>query len=287
METGTVEELVEAIARIAPSYGGINLEDISAPRCFDIEEQLKERLDIPVFHDDQHGTAIVVLAGLLNAAKVLGRQVPDLRGRRLRRRRGRGRRDPAAAAGRGARRRRLRLARHHLAGPPGPHRAQEPAGGLDQPARPCTGRLGAALEGADVFVGRLGRHRCRRRRSPRWPRAASCSRSPTRRPRCTPTSPAGTPPWWPPVARTSRTRSTTCSPSPASSAARWTPGATQITEAMKLAAAHAIADLVEEPTVDCIVPSVFQEGVAEAVAAAVRALAPERRPPGPHRARVT
>ena len=76
METGTVEELVEAIARIAPSYGGINLEDISAPRCFDIEEQLKERLDIPVFHDDQHGTAIVVLAGLLNAAKVLGRRCP-------------------------------------------------------------------------------------------------------------------------------------------------------------------------------------------------------------------
>ena len=78
METGTVEELVEAIARIAPSFGGINLEDISAPRCFDIEEQLKERLDIPVFHDDQHGTAIVVLAGLLNAAKVVGRRVPDL-----------------------------------------------------------------------------------------------------------------------------------------------------------------------------------------------------------------
>src|SRR6476646_10311885 len=79
METGTVEELVEAIARIAPTYGGINLEDISAPRCFDIEDQLKERLDIPVFHDDQHGTAIVVLAGLLNAAKVLARQLPDLR----------------------------------------------------------------------------------------------------------------------------------------------------------------------------------------------------------------
>jgi len=79
METGTVEELVDAIARIAPSFGGINLEDISAPRCFDIEEQLKERLDIPVFHDDQHGTAIVVLAGLLNGVRVLGRTLPDLR----------------------------------------------------------------------------------------------------------------------------------------------------------------------------------------------------------------
>jgi len=65
METGTVDEIVEAVARIAPTYGGINLEDISAPRCFEIERRLKERLDIPVFHDDQHGTAIVALAALL------------------------------------------------------------------------------------------------------------------------------------------------------------------------------------------------------------------------------
>ncbi len=79
METGSVDELVDAIARIAPSYGGINLEDISAPRCFEIEDQLKERLDIPVFHDDQHGTAIVVLAGLMNAAKVVGRSLAELR----------------------------------------------------------------------------------------------------------------------------------------------------------------------------------------------------------------
>ena len=79
MDSGSVEELVEAIARIAPTYGGINLEDISAPRCFDIEEQLKERLDIPVFHDDQHGTAIVVLAGLINACRVLERSMPDLK----------------------------------------------------------------------------------------------------------------------------------------------------------------------------------------------------------------
>ena len=79
MDSGSVEELVEAIVRIAPTYGGINLEDISAPRCFEIEEALKERLDIPVFHDDQHGTAIVVLAGLINACRVLHRDLPDLR----------------------------------------------------------------------------------------------------------------------------------------------------------------------------------------------------------------
>jgi malate dehydrogenase (oxaloacetate-decarboxylating) len=79
METGSVDELVDAIARIAPTYGGINLEDISAPRCFEIERRLQERLDIPVFHDDQHGTAIVLLAALRNAAQVVGRPLADLR----------------------------------------------------------------------------------------------------------------------------------------------------------------------------------------------------------------
>jgi malate dehydrogenase (oxaloacetate-decarboxylating) len=74
-----VDELVETIARLAPSFGGINLEDISAPRCFEIERRLQERLDIPVFHDDQHGTAIVTLAALRNAAKVTGREIGELR----------------------------------------------------------------------------------------------------------------------------------------------------------------------------------------------------------------
>ena len=74
-----VDEIVETVARIAPAYGGINLEDISAPRCFEVERRLQERLDIPVFHDDQHGTAIVVTAALLNAAAVTGRSLPDLR----------------------------------------------------------------------------------------------------------------------------------------------------------------------------------------------------------------
>jgi malate dehydrogenase (oxaloacetate-decarboxylating) len=67
------------VVAIAPSFGGINLEDISAPRCFEIEARLRERLDIPVMHDDQHGTAIVVLAALRNAARVVGREVGDLR----------------------------------------------------------------------------------------------------------------------------------------------------------------------------------------------------------------
>jgi malate dehydrogenase (oxaloacetate-decarboxylating) len=74
-----VEEIIETCIRLAPAFGGINLEDISAPRCFEIEERLQDALDIPIFHDDQHGTAIVVLAALLNASAVTGRTLGDLR----------------------------------------------------------------------------------------------------------------------------------------------------------------------------------------------------------------
>ncbi|MEU4511605.1 NADP-dependent malic enzyme [Nonomuraea wenchangensis] len=74
-----VDALVETVARLAPSFGGINLEDISAPRCFEVEARLRDLLDIPVFHDDQHGTAIVVLAALQNAARLTGRTLGDLR----------------------------------------------------------------------------------------------------------------------------------------------------------------------------------------------------------------
>ena len=78
LDTTDPDEIVRAVKLIAPAFGGINLEDISAPRCFQIEEQLKEQLEIPVFHDDQHGTAVVVLAALLNAAKLTGRTLADL-----------------------------------------------------------------------------------------------------------------------------------------------------------------------------------------------------------------
>jgi malate dehydrogenase (oxaloacetate-decarboxylating) len=73
------DEIVETVVRLAPSFGGINLEDISAPRCFEIERKLQERLDIPVFHDDQHGTAVVTLAALRNAARLSGREISQLR----------------------------------------------------------------------------------------------------------------------------------------------------------------------------------------------------------------
>lgn len=74
LDTQDTEEIIETVVRIAPAFGGINLEDISAPRCFEIEERLKKLLKIPVFHDDQHGTAIVVLAGIINALKVTGKK---------------------------------------------------------------------------------------------------------------------------------------------------------------------------------------------------------------------
>lgn len=79
LDTQDTEELIKAVTYLAPGFGGINLEDISAPRCFEIEERLKEILDIPVFHDDQHGTAIVVLAGVINALKVVGKKKEDCR----------------------------------------------------------------------------------------------------------------------------------------------------------------------------------------------------------------
>ena len=77
LDTQDTEEIIKAVTYLAPGFGGINLEDISAPRCFEIEERLKEKLDIPVFHDDQHGTAIVVLAGIINALKVVGKKKED------------------------------------------------------------------------------------------------------------------------------------------------------------------------------------------------------------------
>ena len=79
LATKDVDEIVATVKAISPAFGGINLEDISAPRCFEIEERLREELDIPVFHDDQHGTAVVTLAALHNAVEVVGKRLEDLR----------------------------------------------------------------------------------------------------------------------------------------------------------------------------------------------------------------
>ena len=78
LDTKDVDEIVATVKAIAPGFGGINLEDISSPRCFEIEDRLKAELDIPVFHDDQHGTAVVVMAALFNALKITGKRLEDL-----------------------------------------------------------------------------------------------------------------------------------------------------------------------------------------------------------------
>ncbi len=79
IKSNDVDEIVNTIYMISGSFGGVNLEDISAPRCFEIEKKLKEKCDIPIFHDDQHGTAVITLAGLTNALKVVGKKKEDSR----------------------------------------------------------------------------------------------------------------------------------------------------------------------------------------------------------------
>ena len=271
METGSVDELVDAIARIAPTYGGINLEDISAPRCFEIERRLQERLDIPVFHDDQHGTAIVVLAGLLNAAKVVGRTLASLRVvvsgagaagvavTRLLARAGVG--DIVVCDSRGV----ISPVRTDLVD----HKRRLAA--TTNP-RALAGSLGDALVGADVFVGVSGgtvpEHDLARM-APDAIIFALANPDPEVHPTV-----AGR---YAAVVATGRSdfpnQINNVLAFPGIFRGALDSGAPQVTEAMKLAAAHAIADLVREPTADEIVPSVFAAGVADAVAAAVVASA--------------
>ena len=114
LDTKDPDEIVATVKAIAPGFGGINLEDISSPRCFEIEERLKEELDIPVFHDDQHGTAVVVMAALFNALKITGKRLEDLHVGDGRARRGRDRGHAHAAAGGRARDHRVRHAGRDL-----------------------------------------------------------------------------------------------------------------------------------------------------------------------------
>ncbi|MGL5928775.1 MAG: NAD(P)-dependent malic enzyme [Dermatophilaceae bacterium] len=271
METGTVEEIVEAVVRIAPTYGGINLEDISAPRCFDIEAQLRERLDIPVFHDDQHGTAVVVLAGLLNAVRVLGRRLESQRvvvsgagaagvavTRLLQRA---GVRDVVVCDSRGV----VEPSRADLSG----HKVQLAA--TTNP-RGLRGRLGAALAGADVYVGVSGGTVPEREVASMAPESivfALANPTPEVHPEVARRHAA--------VVATGRSdfpnQINNVLAFPGIFRGALDSGARQITEAMKLAAARAVADAVAHPSVEQVVPSVFQDGVAEAVADAVRRLA--------------
>ena len=276
LDTRDPDEIVDAVKLIAPAFGGINLEDISAPRCFEIEERLKQELEIPVFHDDQHGTAVVVMAALLNAVKLTDRRLEDLRVLVI----GLGAagiavtkillaagvRHIVGADSRGAlhvRARGLprRLDERHQALVRGGHqprvprrrarrrdRRNGPADRALRRTRPATAGAGAHEQGRDGL--RDGQPQPRGR-SPRRPLPTCAS--------------------WRPAARTTPTRSTTSSASRGSSAAPSTSRARDITEEMKMAAAQAIAAIVpeEELREDYIIPSVFNRDVAPAVAAAV------------------
>ncbi|MDV3220021.1 NADP-dependent malic enzyme [Intrasporangium sp.] len=271
LETGTVDEIVDAVARFAPTYGGINLEDISAPRCFEIERRLKERLDIPVFHDDQHGTAIVALAALYNAAHVVDKRLEDL---------------TVVVSGAGAAGVAVSSILVHAgvgdvivvdsSGIIGPDRTGLPAHKASlRDLTNRTGRvglLGDALEGSDVYIGVSGGtvpERDLMRMAPRAVIFALANPDPEVHPRVAQK--------FAEVVATGRSdfpnQINNVLAFPGIFRGALDSGARSITEEMKLAAARAIAGLVEEPTADCVVPSVFDERVAPTVAEAVSALA--------------
>ncbi|WP_226963496.1 NADP-dependent malic enzyme [Nostocoides sp. F2B08] len=271
METGSVDEIVDAVARIAPTYGGINLEDISAPRCFEIEARLKEMLDIPVFHDDQHGTAIVVLAALINACRVQNRELPDLRvvvsgagaagvavTRLLQRA---GLTDVVVCDSRGV----ISLERTDLTD-------HKPRIAATTNPRGVSGSIGDALVGADLFVGVSGGsidEADLARMAPEAMIFALANPTPEVHPDLAHRYAA--------IVATGRSdfpnQINNVLAFPGVFRGALDSGARQITEAMKLAAAEAIARMVPVPTAEEIVPSVFTPGVAEAVADAVRGAA--------------
>jgi malate dehydrogenase (oxaloacetate-decarboxylating) len=176
-----VDEIVEIVEQIAPAFGGINLEDIAAPRCFEVERKLRERLDMPVFHDDQHGTAIVVAAGLLNGGKLRGGDLGDLRVTI----------NGAGAAG-------IAVTKLLLGLGVGDVVLCDRAGAIYEGRTDHMdvskfeisamtnrerrqGSLADVIAGSDVFVGLSAPGTLTQRWSPRWRRGRSSSRSPTRR----------------------------------------------------------------------------------------------------------
>jgi len=271
VDTTDVDLIVDLAAALAPTFGGINLEDISAPRCFEIERRLQERVDLPVFHDDQHGTAVVTLAALLNGAKVVGRSVGSLR---------------VVVSGAGAAGvaiakflmtagvadvvvcdRRGAIGRDRADLPPHKRELAE----LTNP-RGVTGGIGAALAGADVFVGVSGGTVAEEH-------VAAMAEGSMIFAMANPD-----PEVHPGVARRHAAIIATGRsdfPNQINNVLAF-PGifrgaldarASRITESMKVAAAQAIAGCVREPTPDRVVPSVFDPAVVTAVATAVAAAA--------------
>ena len=272
LDTQDTEEIIECVKNIAPAFGGINLEDISAPRCFEIEERLKEMLNIPVFHDDQHGTAIVVLAGIINALKVVGKQKENCRVVV----------NGAGSAGVAITKLLLTYGFTNVimcdkvgivsTSTEGLNWMQEKMAKITNPDN-VTGTLADALKGADIFVGVSAPNIV----TPEMVRSMApdsilfAMANPT-------------PEIMPDVAKAAGARVVGTGrsdfPNQVNNVVAF-PGifkgalegrATQITEEMKLAAAAAIAGLVpdEELSEDNIMPEAFDPKVAELVAQAVR-----------------
>ena len=273
LDVTDLDELVETVVRLAPAFGGINLEDISAPRCFEVERRVQERLDIPVFHDDQHGTAIVTLAALRNAARLTGRPLSDLRvvvsG--------------AGAAGIAVSRMILEAGIGDLAVADSQGIVHAGRADLNDSKRAMaeesnraglTGSFVEALRGADVLIGLSG--------GTIAPEAvASMAKDAFVFAMANPV-----PEVLPDVAHAAGARVVATGrsdfPNQINNVLAF-PGvfkgamevrATCVTESMKLAASEALAAVVgDELSEDCVIPSVFDTRVAPAVAAAVAAAA--------------
>ncbi|MFJ3660019.1 NADP-dependent malic enzyme [Streptomyces sp. NPDC090119] len=266
------DEIVETVVRLAPAFGGVNLEDIAAPRCFEIESRLQELLDIPVFHDDQHGTAIVTLAALWNAARVTGRELADLR---------------AVVAGAGASG--IAVARILLDAGIGDIVACDSKGivheGRDDlnPAKRAlardsnrdgrTGSIADAMRGADVFIGLSGSPMAEEPFATMAPDAIIFALS-NPNPEILPAAARR----YAAVVGTGRSdfsnQVNNVLAFPGIFAGALQVRATRITESMKLAAARALADVVaDELTPDRVLPDSFDTRVAPAVTRAVAAAA--------------
>ncbi len=272
LDTTDPDEIVETVVRMAPSFGGINLEDISAPRCFEIESRLKDALDIPVFHDDQHGTAVVTLAALRNAARVTGRSLGELR---------------AVVSGAGAAG--VAIARILVEAGIGDVAVADRKG-LVHPGRTdltdvkrelagftntagLTGSLEEAMAGADVFVGVSGGTVHEDAVAAMADGAfvfAMANPDPEIHPDLAAKYAA--------VVATGRSdfpnQINNVLAFPGIFAGALEVRATRITEGMKIAAAEALAAVVaDELTPQCVIPSPFDERVAPAVSRAVAAAA--------------
>ena len=252
LDTKDSDEIIRTVKLLEPTFGGINLEDIKGPECFYIEEELKKIMNIPVFHDDQHGTAIIANAGLINALEMVGKKIEEVKivvnG--------------AGAAGIACANMALVLGAKpenmFLCDTKGviyKGRADGMNAYKERLANDTAARtLEEAMAGADVFFGVSAKGAVTPEMVQSWPRTRSSSpwptptrRSPRTRPRrCATTSSSA------PAAATTPTRSTTCCASPSSSAARSTPTPRAINDEMKMAACLALANLAKQDVPDAV-----------------------------------